>query len=121
MPALPMQANAQAAARGEWVQGYTLTNDDGTPVDLTGATFEFVIRSAVTDLTEPALVSITATETAQGYLTVTGNVVLVSVYPAATTLLGQGAWPYALWMNPGTTTATPIVEGTFYSGLVAAA
>lgn len=121
MPALPQQVNAFAFAGSEWIQGYTLTNDDGTPVDLTEATFELVIRPAVTDATIPALVSITATETAQGYLTVTGNVVLVILYPAATTVLAQGSRPYALWMNPGTTSATALVTGSFNSALIAAA
>lgn len=122
MPVFPMQANTTSAAGGQWTVGYTLTDDNNVPLDLTGATFEFVVRTALTDTAEPALVSITATETSQGYLAVSGNTVLVVIYPPATALLGRNAWPYALWMNPGSpTTAVPLVEGTFYSGLVAAA
>lgn len=121
MPAFPMQANTTSAAGGQWSVGYTLTDDTGAPLDLTGASFELVIRPALTDTAEPALVSITATETSQGYLTVNANTVLVVIYPAATEILGRNAWPYALWMNPGTSSALPLVEGTLYSALVASA
>jgi hypothetical protein len=122
VPVLPQQINIVIACGGQWPQGYTLTNDDGTPMDLSTAVFELVIRPTVTDVTEPALVSVTsAASSNQGYITITGNVVLVVLSPTATALLGAGARPYALWLDPGLSDATPIVVGTCFSDLVAAA
>jgi hypothetical protein len=46
--------------------------------------------------------------------------VQVVLTPDATSLLGMGARPYALWSNPGTTTATTWCDGTFNTQLVPA-
>jgi hypothetical protein len=117
-----MQWNTFTAAGSQWVQSFTLKNGDGTLVNLTGMTWEFVIRSNVTDATVPPLVKVTTTATAQGQIAVDipTATVTVTLTPAATTLLGKGARPHALWANPGLTTATCWVEGTFNSSLVAA-
>jgi hypothetical protein len=90
-------------------------------VNVTGWTWEFVIRPTVSDTASPALVQVTTTVSAQGYITVNTvtATVMVVLNPAATSLLGKGARPYALWSNPGTTTATAWVDGVFNSQLVA--
>lgn len=121
MSALPNQWNASSPAGSQWSQSFQLVNDDGTPVNVTGWTWEFVIRPTVADTASPALVQVTTTVSAQGYITVntTTATVMVVLNPAATSLLGKGAKPYALWSNPGTTTATAWVEGTFNSQLIA--
>lgn len=122
MPALPNQINAQAVAGSVWDTNYQLQNDDGTAMNIVGKSFEFVIRQAVTDTGSP-LVSVNSSgPTSMGSITVNtaASSVFVSLTPAATTLLGQGAHPYALWMDPGLTTATDLVIGTFNSALAAA-
>lgn len=122
MPADAKQVNLTGNAGSRWSEGITLTDENDAPLDLTGAAFEFVIRTSPVDTSEPALVSVTAVESPQGYLSVNGDTVLVVLYPAATALLGRGARPYALWLDPGDpVNATVMVEGTFYSTLVAAA
>lgn len=124
MPVLPNQVQANAAAGGQWVQTYTLENDDGTPMNINGKTFEFVVRPSVTDTAEPAKVAVNSTAaTAQGYITVTANTSTVQVVlsPTATALLGKSASPYTLWMDPGLPDATALVVGTFFTSLVAAA
>lgn len=120
MPQLPMQWNTTAAANGQWRQTFTLTAD-GAAIDLTGLTWEFVIRPNVTDATSPALVSVTTTPSAQGQIDVTPltGTVTVTLTPAATALLGKGDRPHTLWSNPGTTTQIPWVEGVFNTALVA--
>lgn len=122
MPALPNQLNAQAIAGSVWDTNYVLQNDDSTPMNIVGKTFEFVIRGAVTDTGNPLVSVSSAGPTSMGSIIVnTGSSsVFVSLAPAATTLLGQGARPYALWMDPGLTTATDLVIGTFNSALAAA-
>lgn len=89
--------------------------------NITGATFEFVIRPNSSDTASPALVAVSsAASTVQGYITVTvaTATLLVVLSPTATALLGQSAFPYALWMNPGTASATDLVTGTSFCTLV---
>lgn len=124
MPSLPNQVQANAWAGGQWTETYTLTNDDGTLMNITGKTFELVVRPSPTDKAEPAMVAVSSTSAnAQGYITVTANTSTVQVVlsPTATALLGKSAYPYALWMDPGLPDATPVVAGTFFTSLVAAA
>lgn len=122
MSALPNQWNASGPAGSQWTQAFQLVNDDGTPVNITGWTWEFVIRPTVVDTASPALVQVSTTVNSQGYITVdtTTATVMVVLNPAATSPLGKGARPYALWSQPGTTAATAWVEGVFNSQLIAA-
>lgn len=116
---LPMLVHVTTDADSEWTCGYAFFNDDGTAADLSTATFELVIRPDVTDQTEPALVSISTTAGAQGYITVSGNVATAVIEAPATAALGEGARPYALWLNPGTPGQQTVVRGQFTTQLVA--
>ena len=52
MPTLPNHLNINSLAAGsQWTCGYQLQNDNGTILDITGATFEFVIRPTASDIT----------------------------------------------------------------------
>lgn len=117
MTSLPNQVNFATAAGSAWTQTFSMPT-----VDITGLTWEFVIRPTVTDATVPPLVKVTTTVSGQGQITVdtVARTVQVVLTPAATTLLGKGARPYALWSNPGTTTATTWCEGVFNTSLVPA-
>lgn len=117
-----MQWNTATAAGAQWVQTFTLLDGEGTRMDLTGLVWGFVIRPGVTDITAPPLVEVTTTPGAQGSISVdlTAATVTVTLTPAATTLLGKGARPHALWSQPGTAAATCWVAGTFNTQLVAA-
>ncbi|MEU8839935.1 hypothetical protein AB0D97_12510 [Streptomyces roseus] len=123
MPDLPLRWRTATVAGAQWAATFTLLDDDGTPMDISGKTFEFVIRPNAADATMPPLVEVTATATAQGYLTVDTLTATIQVVltPAATTLLGTGCRPFALWMDPGQAAQTCLVEGPFYSRLVSAA
>jgi hypothetical protein len=120
---LPMQWNTTTAAGSLWVQTFTFLNADGTRTDLTGLSWEFVIRPGVTDSTSPPLVKVTTTAGVQGGIVVDidAATVTVTLTPAATTALANGARRHALWSQPGTADATCWVAGTFNSVLVAAA
>ncbi|MEU8968155.1 hypothetical protein AB0D11_02570 [Streptomyces monashensis] len=117
MTSLPNQVNFATAAGSQWAQTFQFTG-----VDLTGLSWEFVIRPNVNDTAQPPLVKVTTTVSAQGQITVntTTGTVQVVLTPAATSLLGMGARPYALWSNPGTTTATTWCDGTFNTQLAPA-
>jgi hypothetical protein len=124
VPALPNRLNTTSAAGSQWAWSYQLQNDDTTLMNITGKSFEFVIRPTVADVTEPALIAVNSTASnAQGYITVTPSTstVLVVLSPTATALIGANSYPYALWMDPGLPDATNLVGGTFFSSLVAAA
>ncbi|MER6778485.1 MULTISPECIES: hypothetical protein [unclassified Streptomyces] len=123
MADLPLRWRTATVAGTQWSATFTLLDDDGTPMDISGKVFEFVIRPTAADTTLPPLVAVTATATAQGYLTVDTLTATIQVVltPAATTLLGTGCRPFALWMDPGQPDATCLVEGPFYSRLVSAA
>lgn len=116
MTNLPFQVNFAAAAGGQWAQTFRFPD-----TDITGLAWEFVIRPTVTDATQPGLVEVTTTVSAQGWITVdtTARTVQVVLTNAATTLLGKGARPYALWSNPNTGQDTPWAAGIFNSQLVA--
>jgi hypothetical protein len=121
---LPTQVNAYCNAGFVWTATFTLTQTPGgPPVDLTGLVVELVIRPTVEDTTSPALVQVSSSgSNPQGSITVTtptSGIATVNLTPAATTLLGEGARPYTVCTNPGTSTAAAWVTGVFFSRLVA--
>lgn len=122
MSGLPNQVQINVAAGSQWSQGYQLQNDDGSIFNITGMAFEFVIRPNASNVAEPAMVSVNSTaSSAQGYITVTVETatLLVVLSPTATALLGQSVNPYSLWMNPGTSSQTDLVQGASFCVLVA--
>lgn len=123
MADLPLRWRTATVAGAQWSASFTLLDDDGTRMDISGKGFEFVIRPNSADAAMPPLVVVTATATAQGYLTVdiVTATIQVVLTPAATTLLATGCRPFALWMDPGQPDSTCLVEGPFYSRLVSAA
>lgn len=113
-----------AAAGSEWNQTYSLQNDDGTPMNIVGKTFEFVIRNTATEAnTVTPIARITSSaSTTQGAIVVntTASTVQVIISPTVTTPLWQSAWPYTLWMDPNLPDATVLVAGMFFTTAVAA-
>lgn len=106
--------NWQIPAGAQSGASFQIENPDGSPYPISGATWEFVVRSAAAG--GSALVfSVTTTPNASGLLTVTTSptsTVALTLYPAATAALAPGSYSMALWMNPGTTSALLWVTGT---------
>lgn len=122
MATYPITQAAYATSGSEWTWTYPLTDANGNPLNLTGYTFEFVIRPTVTNLVEPPLVSVISTApSSQGSITIAALTGLVTVVltPAATSLLQDGVYPYGLWSAPGTSTATIWYDGHMTSSLAA--
>jgi len=111
---LPNTWNWQIPAGAESGANFQIQNPDGTPYPISGATWEYVVRSAAAGGLALEF-SVTTTVNASGLLTVTtsptSNVAL-TLYPAATVNLSPGAYAHALWMNPGTSAAMLWVTGT---------
>jgi hypothetical protein len=117
---LPNQIQINVAAGSQWAQGYQLLSN-GSPMDISTYTFEFVVRPNASDKTSPALVSVNSTESSsQGYIEVTVDtaVLIVVLSATATALLGGQAYPYSLWLNPGTSGQVDLVTGVSFCQLV---
>ncbi|MEV6580265.1 hypothetical protein AB0M92_19105 [Streptomyces sp. NPDC051582] len=117
---LPLRWRTATVAGTQWAATFTFLDDDGARMDISGKVFEFVIRPNSADATVPALVKLTTTATAQGYLVVdpVASTVQAVLSPTATLALGTGCRPFALWMDPGLADQTCLIEGPFYSRLV---
>lgn len=114
---MPQLWAANGSAGSQWVQSFTLTNDDGTLMNIVGKAFEFVIRASATDTSPTPLAKVSSSAaTAQGYITVTTATSSVQVVLSPTTTAGipsAGPW-HALWMDPGLADQTEILYGPFY-------
>lgn len=81
---------------------FTITNDDGTPYNIGGLTWEYVVHADPADAAP--VISVTTTPNSQGALTVTTSPtsqVALSLLHAATAALRPAAYRHALWSNPG--------------------
>lgn len=122
MPALPNAFSIQMGVGSQWSQAYTFQNADGSLIDLTTKTFEFVVRTDPSELTATTpLIKVTTTSGTQGVITVNTSTATatVTLSPTATAVLAQQAYPYSLWMDPGLTDATAWVTGTVFAFLIA--
>lgn len=119
---LPTNYTIITASGSQWTAVVTVYNDDGTLANLTGKSFEFVVRSA-TSPNPNVIGSIGAvifsvndsSSTADGTIIVTQSSSQVEVIVTATgvNLLTQGGGPYTLWMDPGLADATALLTGQF--------
>jgi hypothetical protein len=99
---------------------FGLSNDDGTPYNVSGLTWEYVVHSDPADASP--LISVTTTPNAQGSLTVTTSPttqVALSLLHAATAALPPAAYRHALWSNPGQPSALCWMQGTLTVARVA--
>ena len=84
---------------------FAFQNADGTPYNISGFTWEYVIRSERGTRVD---IPITTTPSANGVLTVTTgaqSLVTLLLRPVATAALPGGPYIHALWSNPGSTDA----------------
>ena len=99
-------------------------NDNGTLMNITNKTFEFVIRTdpIQTSVSTPVASVSSVSSTASGFITVnTGtSTVLVTVSPSAMSNLTQQGYVYTLWMDQNLPDAAALVSGTLFAEFVAA-
>lgn len=118
---MTLQWNSTSSAGSVWRSRFAFTNkDDGTRIDLTGLTWEFVVRRSPTETGQP-LISVTTTPGAQGSIVVdlATSTLTVTLTPAATGPLGKGDYWLALWSDPTDTSGRLCwVNGIFTSALV---
>lgn len=119
---LPNNYTIITASGSQWTAVVTVTNDDGTLANLTGKSFEFVLRSsnssnyALPNAIGPIIFSVNnSSSTANGTITVntTTSQVSVTVTATAVNLITQGGGVYTLWMDPNLADATALMTGQF--------
>lgn len=120
---LPSAVSLAAAIGSQLNQTYQFYNDDGTLMDITNKTFEFVIRTdpSQTGITVPVVSVNSTSSTASGFITVTTSTstLLVTVSASAMASLSQQMYVYTLWMDQNLADATALVNGSLFAGLVA--
>ena len=84
----------------------------GTLYDISGLTWEFVVRDTGTS-GGTAAISVTTSANSQGVLTVgtATSTVQLTLYPAATQALETGQYALSLWSNPGLDSAYTWLSG----------
>lgn len=110
------QLRMPAGSLQQWQFTFTTPAPGSTPpYPISGATFEYVVRTSQSDLGTP-VIDITATPSSFGLIVVTSTAalsqVLLDIYPAATASL-SGTYFHALWMNPGGSSALTWFTGLF--------
>lgn len=123
MATLPVMVRESAVAKSGWQRQYAFTQTPGgPPIDLTGLTWTLTVRVSEADETPGGLVSISSTaSTSMGSIAVTpvSGIVLATLLPAATLLLGLSSNAYGLWSDPNTATQQLWVRGPFDTTLAA--
>lgn len=90
----------------DWTETITLSNDDGTAVNIAGYVFSGAIKSSY--YTQTTLANLTFT-----YINVAAGVVQVSLNAATTTNIQAGTFIYDVLMLDTTNTTTKIMTGLF--------
>lgn len=123
---LPTDYTVITASGSQWTAVVTVFNDDNTLANITGKSFEFVVRTSTAQINGPDgpvvfLVNNT-TSTANGTILVntTLSQVQIIVNAVAVNLLTQGGGLYTLWMDPTLADATALMTGQFLVRTVAA-
>lgn len=125
MAALPNALSINVGIGSQWSQTYTIQNSDGTPFNITGKTWEFVVRNDPSEASSvtPAIKVLSSASSAAGSIVVDTNKMTVQVIlsPTATGALVQKGYVYSLWMDPGLSDATAWVTGTAFAQQIAMA
>lgn len=99
-----------------WAATFQFLNSDGSLMNITGKTFEWVLRTSTAQTGTPALSVNSSGATANGSIVITTSTssILITLTPVGTaTLLANTAYAATLWMNPGLTDATVMTNGAF--------
>jgi hypothetical protein len=109
---LPNYYEIIAAQNSQFPISVQLQNDDGTLMDITGKTFEFVVRTKIDNESTTPLIRVGQTPNAQGYITVNTTTSTVQVVVYATANTSAGGY-YTLWMDPNLSDQTALVQGPY--------
>jgi hypothetical protein len=119
---LPVPYNTIGYPGSLWAATFQFLNSDGSLMNITGKTFEYVLRVS-TSSTATATLSVSTTTTDNGSITVTTatSSILVTITPTGTSLLAQNtSYAATLWMDPNLSDATVMANGAFTTSGAAA-
>lgn len=111
---LPMLWTTFANPGSTWSYSFQVQNDDGTLVNLIGKTFEMVVRPDFRGVGTPTMTINSTSSTASGTITVntSTSTLLATFNPTATNALTTNTvYVITLWMDPGLSDATALVNG----------
>lgn len=112
---LPVPYNTIGYPGSVWAATFQFLNSDGSLMNITGKTFEYVLRTSTAATGSPTL-SVSTTSSADGSIVVTTSTssILVTITPTGTALLAPNTvYSATLWMDPGLTDATVMANGAF--------
>lgn len=119
----PLPWTTSSPQGSQWSAAFTFENDDESLMDLTGKTFELVLRDAPSSRGAPAaMITSTATTASGGFvIDIPSARVLAVLSPTATgALSANDTYSLALWVDPDLNDASAVVVGGFYVQPVAA-
>jgi hypothetical protein len=99
-----------------WAATFQFLNSDGSLMNITGKTFEWVLRTSTQAVGTPTLAVTSTTPTTNGSIVITTSTssILVTLTPTGTALLAPNTtYAATLWMNPTLTDATVMTNGVF--------
>lgn len=114
--AFPQPYNTIGYLGSQWATTFQFFNSDGSLMNITGKTFEYVLRISTKSTGTPALYVSSVSSTANGSITVTTatSSILVVITPTGmNTLTSPAVYAATLWMDPGLTDATVMANGSF--------
>lgn len=112
---IPLLWTTSCPASSSWSATFTLLNEDLTPMNITGKTFELVLRTSPRAATVSAQISTTSTGSGQITVNTVTSVIQAVFNASAITALDPGStYALTLWMDPGLPDAEALVVGSFY-------
>jgi hypothetical protein len=121
---LPLPFTGQAYVGAQWQVTFQFFQADGqTLQDITGKTFQAVVRTSTENVGTPLFSVASSGSTANGsiVITVLTSTVVVTFTPVATAMLSPAdSYAVTFWMNPDLTDAVVFASGSLYATPVAA-
>lgn len=120
---LPLPFTTQGYNSSQWLTVFAFLNRDGTQMDISGYTYQMVIRTSTENTGAAALSVSSAAPSENGSIVISteASTITVTLTPAAMSLLVPGeSYALTLWQNPDLDTAAVVVNGTMYVTPVAA-
>jgi hypothetical protein len=114
--AFPVPYNTIGYPGSQWAATFQFLNSDGSLMNITGKTFEYVLRISSSISGAPALYISSSASSANGSITITtgtSSILAVITPTGMNTLEPNTIYAATLWMDPGNTDATVMANGSF--------
>lgn len=120
---LPLPFTTQAYTGSQWLTVFQFLNSDGTLMDISGYTYQMVLRTSTENTGTPVIVVTSSAPGENGSIVIStvNSTVTVTLTPVATSMLVSGdSYALTLWQDPDLSDASVVVNGSMYVTPVAA-